>query len=184
MKKIEIIFFITAIFIIGCANSTGGSSSDNGDNNTQTSLWQNSENGVYEEILLVPIENGEELIYIRAEEETEEFFGFIVSKQQINNNPIYGVCISADRQATVLTEDYWTNYNISCGQNNVTITEIEREINEDGVFNILGFISNADLNLLKNATSLQISLTNPSYTGRNVTFTCNNEFIGIVNQYF
>ncbi len=178
MKKLIVFFSIIFFLFVGCANSSDGSSSRNNDD----------ENGVFEEVTIdTTIENEVILSYSRLELVTGEGYVFTILRSQYNNDFSYTGTISVIRQTTAFSEDYWTNYIISCEQDQITMTgiSINTDNNDDYFsFNMGGFISVTSLNQLKNANTLEISLSNSNYPNRNISFTCNNEFILKLRQYF
>ena len=173
-------------FLFGCSNSTEDSSSD--DNKT---LWKQTENGYTEKVIYT--ENNDDgikttaIAYTLVEDSTEKGVGFAISKMESNNNTIYKGIIIAKRVTEAFDDDFWNQYTISCGQNTIIMSNaIGGPTEEDGDYEyiIIGGLSALQLEALKNASTLSISIENSSYPERETSFVCNYNFIKNLIKYF
>lgn len=186
------IFVISMVCLLGLFTAC---SNPNNDTNTESdngrTLWQETKNGYTGKVILTEgVEDGMKakgLSYTIQENSSGKRMGFGIVKLEANGNVLYKGAIMAERKSEPFTNLYWTNYQISCGQNSIIMSNaLGAPSEENGYyqFMILGGISEVQLTALKNANVLLISLTNSSDSTRNTTFSCDFNFITNLIKYF
>ena len=191
MKKYKpgfLLFMMVSIFLIGCSNAADQNNND--DSNVRT-LWENTEGSNSQKVNLKETEKDgiktKALTYTLQENSTNRRVGFGILKIESNNNVVYKGVIMAGRKTGAFSSDFWTNYRISCGQSNITMANAVGSLDkEDDYYEyiVMGGISENQLNTLKNANVLSISLQNPNNSERNTQFICDPNFIINLIRYF
>ena len=184
---LEIVEILLVSVLFGCSSPTTESSAD--DDNKP--LWEKNENGYTEKV--VRKETNEDgikttvLAYTLVEDSTERGVGFGVAKMESNNNTIYKGIIIVKRVTEAFEENFWNHYTISCGQTSIIMSNaIGGPAEEDGDFEyiIMGGLSELQLEALKNASVLTITIYNTDYPERQTSFICNSSFIKNLIKYF
>lgn len=184
---LEIVEILLVSVLFGCSSPTTESSAD--DDNKP--LWEKNENGYTEKV--VRKETNEDgikttvLAYTLVEDSTERGVGFGVAKMESNNNTIYKGIIIVKRVTEAFEENFWNHYTISCGQTSIIMSNaIGGPAEEDGDYEyiIMGGLSELQLEALKNASVLTITIENTDYPERQTSFICNSNFIKNLIKYF
>lgn len=195
MRNQKVINILLALLlsglILGCSNAANNDDNKTDDKSGTKILWENKENGYSEKVELGEgSEDGlhEKIIwYSIVEDATGKGLAFIISRIESNNNVIYKGAIIAKQKNEAFSQDYWTHYKISCGQNTISMSNVVHGAdveNGEYEFLIVGGISEIQLNELKNANVINISLENENDSERNTSFYCNSNFVLNLIKHF
>ena len=187
----NLFYLFVAVFLLLLAGCSNISDSGSANNDSEATLWSNSENGFTEKIKLKKtVEDGvttTALSYLMAEDSSGKGVGFGVLKIESSNTEIYKGVIITKRETEEFPNNFWTHYKINCGQSTVSMTNaISGPVVEDGFFEfmIIGELSASKINDLKNANVIQVTLSNSDYPERNTTFVCDSNFVLNLIKYF
>ena len=193
---ITIIFsLMVALVITACSNPSNDDDKSSGNNTknnaTGNVLWEKTSNGMKEKVVLSEItEDGiktKTLAYSILEEKSNKGLGFCILQMESNDNRIYKGLIVAKKPTEAFENLFWNQYRISCGQSTITMSNAisgpDKE-DEDYEFIIMGGLSENQVTALKNANELVISLSNFENPSRNISFSCNINFILNLIKYF
>lgn len=185
--------FLSILFLLlstGCKNPNG--SNDGSDNkDDEQILWTDSSNGYTEKVVLTETtEDGlkqTSLGYSVVEDSSGKGVAFGVIRLESNGNKVYKGVIAAKRRTMEFTNSFWDRYIISGGQNTVLMSDVVGgPTEEDGEFEyiIMGGLSELQLNYLKNASIINITITSSEDSSRNTSFICSGQFINNLIRYF
>lgn len=185
--------FLSILFLLlstGCKNPNG--SNDGSDNkDDEQILWTDSSNGYTEKVVLTETtEDGlkqTSLGYSVVEDSSGKGVAFGVIRLESNGNKVYKGVIAAKRRTMEFTNSFWDKYIISGGQNTVLMSDVVGgPTEEDGEFEyiIMGGLSELQLNYLKNASIINITITSSEDSSRNTSFICSGQFINNLIRYF
>lgn len=187
------LLFLSILFLLlstGCKNPNG--SNDGSDNkDDEQILWTDSSNGYTEKVVLTEITedglNQTSLGYSVVEDSSGKGVAFGVIRLESNGNKVYKGVIAAKRRTMEFTNSFWDRYIISGGQNTVLMSDVVGgPTEEDGEFEyiIMGGLSELQLNYLKNASIINITITSSEDSSRNTSFICSGQFINNLIRYF
>ena len=195
-KEFRLILVIVQILLVsillGCSTPTTESSPtvDNNPDDYKT-LWEKSENGFTEKVKYKEANDDgikyTAIAYTLVEDSTEKGVSFGVVKMESNNNIIYKGAIIVKRVTEAFEDNYWNYYTISCGQSTIIMSNaIGGPAEEDGnyEFIIMGGLSQLQLDALKNASVISITIENTDVPERKTSFVCNANFIKYLIKYF
>ena len=125
--------------------------------------------------------------YSVVEDSSGKGVAFGVIRLESNGNKVYKGVIAAKRRTMEFTNSFWDRYIISGGQNTVLMSDVVGgPTEEDGEFEyiIMGGLSELQLNYLKNASIINITITSSEDSSRNTSFICSGQFINNLIRYF
>ena len=199
MRNQKVINILLALLlsglILGCSNAANNDDKNSGNdkNNdvTEKILWEETLNGYKEKVLLSEVTKDDiktkSLAYSIIEEESGKGLGFGISKIESNGNRIYKGFIAAKKTTEAFEESFWNQYKISCGQNSISMSNVVHGVDEengDYEFIIMGGLNESQIDALKNANELVISLQNSENSNRNTTFACDYNFVLNLIKHF
>lgn len=186
MKKFLFLFLMLPLLFIGCK-----SDDDSNDNSAKESVvWSQSKDGYTEKITYkVTTEDDSKdtsVAYAIQEDSTSKGLAFAVIKTEIGKNIIYKGYIAALRKDEPFEHGYWDEYIISTGQKTVSMKDALSSPNDsdDGYYFIMvGALFDAQIEALKNANELEVTLGNSSDSSRKTSFAVDYEFIKALLKY-
>lgn len=187
------LIFLSITFILllsGCKDPNSSNDSSENKDDEQV-LWTDSSNGYTKKVVLTETtEDGltsTSLGYSLVEDSSGKGVAFGVVKLESNGNKVYKGIIAAKRKDMGFTNSFWDRYIISGGQNTVVMSDaVGGSTEEDGEFEyiIMGGLSELQVNYLKNASMIKITLTSSVDSTRNTSFVCAGQFINNLIRYF
>lgn len=199
MRNQKVINILLALLlsglILGCSNAANNDDKNSGNdkNNdvTEKILWEETLNGYKEKVLLSEVTKDDiktkSLAYSIIEEASGKGLGFGISKIESNGNRIYKGFIAAKKTTEAFEESFWNQYKISCGQSTIIMSNAisgPNKEDEDFEFMIMGGLSESQIEALKNANELVITLQNSDNSNRNTTFACDYTFVINLIKHF
>ena len=194
-KRITKLVYLLAVtfllLLVGCSISANADGKKEDENNSSKTVWEKSENGYLEKVVFG---NGNEdgvlkknLGYSIVEVASGKGLAFGIIKTESNKNVIYKGVIMAKRTTEAFPHLFWNQYEISCGQSTVSMSNVISGPDEEDdcyEFMIIEGLTEYQLTELKNANQIVISLKNKDSPERNTAFACDYNFILNLIKYF
>lgn len=186
MRKFFFLFLMLPLLFLGCKSDDDRD--DNGDK--ESVVWSQTKDGYTEKVTYdVITEDGSRdtsVAYSIKEDSTGKGLLFAVTRTEIGKNVIYKGYIEARREDEPFEHGYWDRYKISTGQKTVLMKDAltTPDDSDDGhYFIIMGALFDTQLESLKNANQLEVTLENSSDSSRKTSFLVDYEFIRALLKY-